>query len=402
MNTAGPTPDAQANHGQLPLIIIGAGLAGWSVAREFRKLDAETPVLMITLDSGDFYAKPSLSNAFAQGRVPAQLISTAAAKMAATQNVTLLSHTRVTSIDSQAQVVRTSQGDHPYRQLVLASGAQAIRVPLGGDAADQVLSVNSLDDFTAFHARLKADSGSQPKHVMIMGAGLIGCEFANDLIGAGYQVSVADPAVGPMAALLPAEAGEQLKTALSSLGVQWHFGSTVSAVNQAHEMELGRRLDITLSSGATLQADVVLSAIGLRADLTLASAAGLHCERGVVVDDLLQTSASQIYALGDAAQYAGGRVLPYVMPIMNAAKALAQTLVGTPTPVLFPLMPVAIKTPVLPLVAASPAPGASGKWHALEAGVWQYKDASDAVRGFVLAGGATNRRAEQSSLVQAP
>ncbi|WP_210543089.1 FAD-dependent oxidoreductase [Rhodoferax sp. PAMC 29310] len=402
MNTAGPTPDAQANHGQLPLIIIGAGLAGWSVAREFRKLDADTPVLMITLDSGDFYAKPSLSNAFAQGRAPTQLVSSAAAKMSSTQNVTLLPHTRVISIDSQAQVVRTSQGDHPYRQLVLASGAQAIRVPLGGDAADQVLSVNSLDDFTAFHARLTADSGAQPKHVMIMGAGLIGCEFANDLIGAGYQVSVADPAVGPMAALLPAEAGEQLKTALSSLGVQWHFGSTASAVNQAHEMELGQRLDITLSSGATLQADVVLSAIGLRADLTLASAAGLRCERGVVVDDLLQTSASQIYALGDAAQYAGGRVLPYVMPIMNAAKALAQTLAGTPTPVVFPLMPVAIKTPALPLVAASPAPGASGAWHAVEAGVWQYKDASDAVRGFVLAGGATNRRAEQSSLVQAP
>jgi rubredoxin---NAD+ reductase len=384
------------------LIIIGAGLAGWSVAREFRKLDAETPVLLITLDSGDFYAKPSLSNAFAQGRAPTQLVSTAAAKMAATQNVTLLPHTGVTSIDAQAQVVRTSQGDHPYRQLVLATGAQAIRVPLAGDAADQVLSVNSLDDFTAFHARLSADNGAQPKHVMIMGAGLIGCEFANDLAGAGFQVSVADPSAGPMAALLPFEAGEQLKTALGGLGVQWHFGSTVSAVNhaQAADESARQQLEVTLSSGKTLRADVVLSAIGLRADLTLAKSAGLVCERGVVVDERLQTSAPQIYALGDAAQYAGGRVMPYVMPIMHAAKALAQTLSGQPTPVVFPLMPVAIKTPALPLVVAPPAPGTAGRWAVAEPGVWQFLDDRQAVLGFVLAGAATTRRAEQSKLVQ--
>ena len=402
MTTAGPTLDAQASNGQPPVIIIGAGLAGWSVAREFRKLDADTPVLMITLDSGDFYAKPSLSNAFAQGRAPTQLVSTAAAKMAATQNVTLLPHTEVTSIDSQAQVVRTSQGDHAYRQLVLATGAQAIRVSVAGDAADQVLSVNSLDDFTALHARLTDDNGVQPKHVMIMGAGLIGCEFANDLAGAGFQVSVADPSAGPMAALLPAEAGEQLKVALGGLGVQWHFGSTVNAVHQRKGADLGPRLNVTLSSGKTLWADVVLSAIGLRADLTLATVAGLTCDRGVVVNEFLQTSASQIYALGDAAQYAGGRVMPYVMPIMHAAKALAQTLAGQPTPVVFPLMPVAIKTPALPLVVAPPAPGEPGQWQSVESGVWQFKDASNAVRGFVLAGGATPRRAAQSILIQSP
>ncbi|MGH8848815.1 MAG: FAD-dependent oxidoreductase, partial [Polaromonas sp.] len=78
-----------------PLIVIGAGLAGWTTVREFRKLDATTPVLMITADSGDFYAKPALSNAFAQGKLPAQLISTPAAKMADTLGVTLLPNSRV-------------------------------------------------------------------------------------------------------------------------------------------------------------------------------------------------------------------------------------------------------------------------------------------------------------------
>ena len=106
----------------------------------------------------------------------------------------------------------------------------------------------------------------------------------------------------------------------------------------------------------------MLCAIGLRADTSLAQAAGLNCERGVVIDAALQTSAEHIYALGDGAQYtsAGGRTLPYVMPIMNAAKALAATLAGTRTEVAFPLMPVAIKTPALPIVVGAAAPGTPG------------------------------------------
>ena len=86
-----------------PIIIIGAGLAGWTAAREFRKLDATTPVTVVTADRGDFYAKPSLSNAFAQGRAPAQLVSTPADKMAATLNVTLLAQTQVLAINVAAR-----------------------------------------------------------------------------------------------------------------------------------------------------------------------------------------------------------------------------------------------------------------------------------------------------------
>ena len=385
--------------GPFPLIIVGAGLAGWTVAREFRKLDATTPVLMITADSGDFYAKPSLSNAFAQRRAPTQLVSTEAVKMASAQNVTLLPHTRVTAIEAQAHSVRTDAGVHRYSQLVLATGAQPIRVPLAGDGADQVLSVNSLNDFTALHTRLVSENQAEPKRVMIMGAGLIGCEFANDLAGAGLAVSVADPADRPMAALLPAQASAQLEVALSGLGVAWRLGSTVAAVNKTNEA-VGPAFEVTLSNGHTLRADVVLSAIGLRADLALAQAAGLACERGVVVDDHLQTSTPHVYALGDAVQYAGGRVMPYVMPIMNAAKALARTLTGSPTPVVFPLMPVAIKTPALPLVVASPWPGTRGQWQAVDTGVWHFMDEGGVVRGFALAGRAISRRAEQSSHVQ--
>jgi rubredoxin-NAD+ reductase len=158
-------------------------------------------------------------------------------------------------------------------------------------------------------------------------------------------------------------------------------------------------VQVTLSDGSTLQADAVLSAIGLRADTALAAAAGLVCERGIVVDTYLQTSAPAIFALGDCAQYAsaGQRTLPYVMPIMNAAKALAATLAGTPTALVFPLMPVSIKTPAWPIVVSAAHPSLAGQWvaEAEEAsGVWRFMDGEGVQRGFVLTSKQTSRRME--------
>jgi rubredoxin-NAD+ reductase len=387
---------------QKPIIIIGAGLAGWTSAREFRKLDKTTPVLLITADSGDFYAKPALSNAFAQKRGPAQLVTTTAASMVASQRVMLRAHTRVTAIDTASQTVHTSAGDFNYARLVLATGAQPIRVPMAGDAASEVLSVNSWQDFSQFHQRLTGANDAPEevgasKHVVIMGAGLIGCEFANDLISSGFAVSVVDPSSNPIAALLPVALGGQLREALAEQGVAWHFGTTVQAVD--HQPGRSGGLAVRLANGQTLLADVVLSAIGLRADLGLAQAAGLRCERGMVVDASLQTSAANVYALGDAVQYAGGRTMPYVMPIMHAAKALAATLAGQPTRVHFPLMPVVIKTPALPLVVAPAAAGTVGQWAPSEPGVWLFTDATQAVKGFALSGARTSRRAELAKQV---
>ncbi|MFZ3219204.1 MAG: FAD-dependent oxidoreductase, partial [Rhodoferax sp.] len=296
-----------------------------------------------------------------------------------------------------------------YSRLVLATGAQPIRVPLQGNAADQVLSVNSLADFSTFHSALGpyktgADSSeNKSKTVVILGAGLIGCEFANDLALAGHRVHVADPAERPLAALLPEAASQQLHAALGAAGVHWHLGTTVQAVDTAAPAAEGSQaLRVHLADGSTLTADAVLSAIGLRADTTLARAAGLTCERGVVVDATLQTSAHQVYALGDCAQYAsaGGRTLPFVMPIMHAARALATTLTGTPTPLVFPLMPVSIKTPALPIVVALAHPSQAGQWVAdsdPDGGVWRFLDTAGTQRGFVLTGPHTARRAELSA-----
>ncbi|MDR7307343.1 FAD-dependent oxidoreductase [Rhodoferax saidenbachensis] len=389
-----------------PILIIGAGLAGWTTVREFRKLDTTTPVVLVTADSGDFYAKPTLSNAYAQKRTPAQLVSTPAAKMVETLNVTLLAQHRVESLDTAARSVVLGHGGQTqtlhYSRLVLATGAQPIRIPVGGTGADQVKSINNLDDFGAFHQALGVDPSAAepaaPKTVLIMGAGLIGCEFANDLVHTGATVHVVDPGPRPLSLLLPAEAGDQLRTALEALGVVWHFGTTVTAVDGTDS-----GLTVQLADGGVVSAHMVLSAIGLRADTALAAAAGLVCERGIVVDDMLQTSALGVYALGDCAQYAsaGQRPLPYVMPIMNAAKALAATLAGTPTALVFPLMPVSIKTPALPIVVAAAHPALAGAWKAGDGeGIWQFTDGEGTQRGFVLTGKSTARRMEQSKATQ--
>jgi rubredoxin-NAD+ reductase len=384
------------------LVIVGAGLAGWTTAREFRKLDANAPIVLVTADSGDFYAKPTLSNACAQKRSAEQLVTTPAAKMAETLNVTLLAHTQVQSMDAKAQTLTLSAADGAtqtlaYSHLVLATGAHPIRVPLQGDAATLAQSINHLGDLARFQQQL----GDTPKTVLIMGAGLIGCEFANDLLQGGHTVHVVDPAERPLAALLPAEAGDQLRAALQALGVVWHFGTTVQALN--HQAGATGFL-ATLGNGEVVAADMVLSAIGLRADIALAQAAGIACERGVVVNELLQTSAAHVFALGDNAQYAsaGARTLPYVMPIMNAARALAATLAGRPTAVAFPLMPVSIKTPALPTVIAAPHPALPGSWiadaqdaeAAQTGGVWRFMDAQGQQRGFALTGKQSSRRME--------
>jgi rubredoxin-NAD+ reductase len=374
-----------------PIIIVGSGLGGYTVARELRKLDRQTPLVMVTQDSGDFYSKPMLSNALAQRKSPAQLVTTPADGMAGQLDVTLLKGTRVTGIDTASRRIATPLGDYRYGALVLALGADPIRLPLAGDAAESVLSVNDLADYARFRAAV-----GNAHRVAVIGAGLIGCEFANDLAGAGYAVTVIDPTAYPLASLLPEAAGRSLVAPLESVGVAWRFGRSVSSVDRAQG---GYRL--TLDNGSTLDADVVLSAVGLRPRTALARQAGLEVNRGIVVDNHGRTSAEAVFALGDCAEY-GDAVLPYVAPIMNAARALAQTLAGRPTAIVFPPMPVIVKTPACP-VAVQPAPReASGQWRLLEHGEgvkMTFTDTDERLVGFALTGAKAGERAALTRLL---
>jgi rubredoxin-NAD+ reductase len=334
-----------------PITFIGTGLAAYTVAREFRKLDKETPLRFFTTDDGHFYSKPMLSNAFAQKKTPETLVTMPVAKMVEQLNAEILTHAEVTQIVPSEHAIYVGEQRFEYSQLVLAWGAEQIRIPLAGNAADKVLSVNDLVEYGGFRAALEG-----AKRVVIMGAGLIGCEFANDLQPAGFEVTLVDIAPNALGRLAPLEVGLAVQQALQELGVALYFETAVTSVDSA---DSGYRL--MLSDGSVLEADVVLSAIGLRPRTELAKSADLSVNRGVVVDRYLKTSADDIYALGDCAEVEG-LVLPFVMPLMNAGRALAKTLAGQVTAVSYPAMPVVVKTPACPMVVSPPAVGLKGEW----------------------------------------
>ncbi|MBT9611883.1 MAG: FAD-dependent oxidoreductase [Burkholderiales bacterium] len=369
-----------------PIVIIGSGMAGYGLLRELRKLDRETPVTVITADEGAAYAKPSLSNALATGKAPEQLANQTAAQISASMNAEVLTHTRVIRIDTAAQQIETDQGSVPYSHLVLALGADPIAHGVAGPAAGKILSVNDLGDYTRFRTALAGK-----KSVAILGGGLIGCEFANDLAAAGYEAAVVHLGASPLERILPAPIAQRLSESLAAAGVAWHFGRRAVSAETA-----GNGITLTLDDGSVLTADVVLSAIGLRPRLALAQAAGVAAGRGIVVDRMLQTSVSGIYAMGDCAEVEGW-VLPYVQPLLQQARALAATLAGTPTPVCYPAMPVVVKTPVLPLTVAPPAPNQPGQWSMeMEAAclVARFKNEQGNLQGFVLCGQAPGLRSE--------
>jgi rubredoxin-NAD+ reductase len=369
-----------------PIIIIGSGLAGYGIAKEFRKLDKTTPLTIITADGGESYSKPMLSNALAKKQAPAALAMVQAAQMETQLPATLRTRARVTAIDPAAHCVHIGNEKLAYSKLVLALGADQIRLPITGNAADAILTVNDLDDYARFRGAIEGG-----KRVVIIGAGLIGSEFANDLAASGHSVDVIDIADRPLGRLLPPEGGAMLKDKLAALGVRWHFGTGVQAVDRQ-----GVALKVTLANGEILNADVVLSAVGLKPRLDLARAAGLNVNRGIVVNRQLQTSAADIYALGDCVEVEG-LVLPFIMPIMHAARALGPTLAGTPTEVKYPAMPVLVKTPACPTMVSPPAPNAAGEWK-IEASADSVKslfvDASGKLLGFALNGAATAERAK--------
>jgi len=370
------------------IVIIGSGLAGYAVARELRKLDAERPVLLLSNNHADFYSKPMLSNALSTGKTPDSIINADAVKMAAQLDIAIRPNCHVYSIDRvNRTVVVNNKEQLPYDKLVLALGAEQIRLPLQGRGAERIVTVNDIDDYRRFRDLL-----INKKTVAIIGAGLIGCEFANDLAAAGYHVDVIDIAAQPLGRLLPPAAGVFLQQKLEALGISFHFNASVQSVGHA-----GDQLRLTLENGGEIDSDVILSSVGLNPRIEMAQEASLQVNRGIVVDQLLRTSDEHIFALGDCAEVVG-KVLPFVMPITHAARALAATLNGNETPVHYPAMPVMVKTPTCPTIVSPPEAGKAGEWEveAIEDGIKAlFKDNVGNLLGFALLGKAV---AEKNTL----
>ena len=365
-----------------PIIVIGSGLAGYNLARNLRKLDKTVALTIITADRGEFYSKPMLSEAFAAGKSPGMLVNKTAEQMGSQLGAEIRTHTSVQRIHPGAHEIELGDRRLSYSKLVLALGADAIHPPFAGDGARDVLSVNDLDDYARFRVAVLAK-----RRILIVGAGLIGCEFSNDLASAGHHVDVVDIAPQPLGRLLPPVGGAMLNRSLASVGIAWHLDTSVRSVERN-----GTAYRVSLANGEAIETDVVLSAVGLKPRTVLAAAAGLRTGRGIVVDRLLQTSDPDIYALGDCAEVEG-LVLPFTTPIMHGAKALAPTLAGKATALRYPAMPVVVKTPACPTVVAPPPTGTVGEWQVSASGDGVralYVDASGTLLGYALNGSAAH------------
>lgn len=369
---------------QNPIIIIGTGLAGYQLAREFRKSDPNTPLILLTADEGRFYSKPLLSTALTSGKTPETLTTATAETMASQLNAQIRNHTTVTRIDPINKTVWVGDEALLYSKVVLACGADVIKAPLQGDGVADVLSVNHLYHYAMFQALIK-----NKKHITILGAGLIGCEFANDLSNAGYKVHVIAPARTPLELLIPQEVGQLLQKALADNGVHWHLQCVAHSVNKTNQ---GYRLE--LSDHTILETEFVLSAIGLIPHIKLAETANMKTQRGIVVNRYLETSVEDIYALGDCAEVEG-HVLPYITPLLNCSRALAKTLAGERTAVDYPAMPVIVKTPAHPLAICPPPKGLLGEWKIETEGNnvrALFYDTNQQLFGFVLTNEAVKER----------
>lgn len=326
---------------QHPVVIVGSGYAGLQLARQYRRLAPAAPLVIVCADEGADYAKPQLSHVISKRQTASDLIRKPAKELVQELKALVLTEQKVLAIDTERQMIRLAERELPYRDLVLAVGAEAWIPPVSGDAAGDILTLNSLQEYRQSQDRLATS-----QRILLIGAGLIGCELANDFLLAGKTVTVCDPADKVLSALLPEFASESLYSALQQSGCRFELTNTLISAERVAD-----GIQATFRDGTSIVVDSIVSAAGLRPRITLAQAAGLTVNRGIVVNDHLNTSDPHVYALGDCAE-TDGQLRPYLQPITLGAQALAKTLSGEATAIRWPVMPVNVKTPRYPVQSA--------------------------------------------------
>jgi rubredoxin-NAD+ reductase len=373
------------------LIIIGSGIAAYTVAKDWRELNATGSICLLTKDKGDHYSKPMLSNVIKQTKVPQDLCMHSAIEMAEKYNLTIMTETEVTQIDHEINCIYTANDKLTYKNLVLALGADTIRPPFKGDAASEVYHVNNLYDYAEFYTAV-----CSAESVAVIGSGLVGCEFVNDILSINKKIDLFSMESYPLARLVVPEVGAKVQAALEKHKVNLHFNATVKAIDR-----VDGKIQITYlvaNAERKIMTDVVLSAVGIKPNTALAAAAGIKVNAGgIVTDKHGRTNCKNIYAIGDCANTAGFTGC-YIAPILLMAKVIAKNIAGDNVSVEFPPMPIVVKFPICP-VALLPLwrTDIKGEWRIeeLEDGTSAtFHDEHDRVIAFALTENMVNYRRE--------
>jgi NADPH-dependent 2,4-dienoyl-CoA reductase/sulfur reductase-like enzyme/nitrite reductase/ring-hydroxylating ferredoxin subunit len=283
------SPKQQAS-GPDPILIVGAGAAGNAAAEALRRAGYAGTIRMLGAENEPPYDRPNLSKDYLAGSAPEEWIPLHPQEFYAEHRIELALGSRVAAIDPKAQTVTLTDGHvHNYGALLLATGAEPIRLAIPGADLPHVHLLRSLADSRALIAAAKG-----AKRAVVIGASFIGLEAAAALRARGVAVTVVAPEELPLGRILGPELGGFLRSLHEEHGVSFRLGRKPASITPS---------EVRLDDGSAEPADLVVMGVGVRPRLELAESAGLAIDKGVVVDEFLQTSAPGVFAAGDIARW---------------------------------------------------------------------------------------------------
>ena len=272
------------------VVIVGAGAAGNAAAETLRREGYAGLVTMIGTEPSVPVDRPNLSKDYLAGTAPEEWVPLRGQEFYSAQEIELVLGTRVAALDPKARRVQLSDGtSRSYGALILATGAEPVKLTVPGSDKPLVHYLRSLADSRAIIASTRGAA-----RAVVVGASFIGLEVAASLRTRGLEVHVVAPEARPLERIMGAELGDFVRALHEEHGVRFHLRHAVGTIEDGA---------VVLDDGARLPADLVVAGVGVRPAVALAEQAGLRVDRGVVVDEYLESSAPGVYAAGDIARW---------------------------------------------------------------------------------------------------